>query len=208
MPESFAEYSDEELVAMVRESDMAAFREIYSRYYSALCRYVWYRLAPADMVEDLVQELFVRLWNHRKKLKVRHSFRSYIYRTGHNLVVDYFRKKKPVYTVANPDTFSGGPAFHETAAAERIDLIRAMSGLSDKLKTAVILYYFEGLTYREIAETCGVTVKAVEKRLHSAVRHLRRGMRSGSRAGRSLAEKPAEQPERNADDHDGAAARQ
>ncbi|MBN2414737.1 RNA polymerase sigma-70 factor [bacterium] len=168
---SIPETDDRILSIRIRESDQSAFKELYLRYYEAISRYVWYRLRSREQVEDLVQEVFTRLWSHRSRLRPDKSVKAYLYRTASNLIVDRYRKRGSetafLSEVKSPVTDDS----EETDI--RLSMEAAIACLPPKEKTVVMLSRYEGLKYQEIADICHISVKTVESRMTKAFRRLR-----------------------------------
>ena len=85
--------SDEQLVRNIFDNDEYAFKQLYFKYYELLYKFVWHRIHADDDAKDLLQTLFIRLWNNREKLDPNQSIKAYLYRIAANLLTDYFRQK-------------------------------------------------------------------------------------------------------------------
>ena len=82
---------DQKLLSCLKESDKNSFRELFSKYHQSLFNFVLYRLKDEVIADDIVQETFLRVWNHRNSIKQNQSFFSYIAKISNNLCMDYFR---------------------------------------------------------------------------------------------------------------------
>lgn len=168
---SLPETDDRILSIRIRESDQSAFKDLYLKYYEAISRYVWYRLHSREQVEDIVQEVFTRLWSHRSRLQPDKSVKAYLYRVASNLIVDRFRKK------GSETAFLAEVKSPVTDESERTDvrlsIEAAIDCLPPKEKMVIMLSRFEGLKYQEIADICNISVKTVESRMTKAFRRLR-----------------------------------
>ena len=69
---------DQKLLSCLKESDKDSFRELFSKYHQSLFNFVLYRLKDEVIADDIVQETFLRVWNHRNSIKPNQSFFSYI----------------------------------------------------------------------------------------------------------------------------------
>src|SRR3990172_2615638 len=138
-----ASQTDEELTILIRQSDLAAFKIIYYRYYEKLSRFVWLKTNNPDF-EDVVQEVFSRLWESRKKLVNIKSFQAYIYRITNNLIIDYYRKKS--HRFDHLTTTPEKPVqSNEENWDKHIDLESAIANLPDKVREVFILSRFQVL---------------------------------------------------------------
>ena len=164
--------TDEELAGAIKDSDFDAFKVLYYRYYERLCHFVWARTSRAELAEDVVQEIFTRLWQNRNRYTIRKSFKAYLYRMANNLIIDLHRKRKH-----ETDYLSQFESKQNLARNDHIDLSidveSAVNKLPEKLRSVFILSRFEDLKYTEIARVCGISIKAVESRIGRALRILR-----------------------------------
>lgn len=94
MPVRAENASDSDLVAAIRKSEAGAFKLLYFRYYEMLFTFLWRRTRERETAQDLVQELFARVWQQREKLAPAPSLKPYLYRIAHHLAIDHLRKKK------------------------------------------------------------------------------------------------------------------
>ncbi|MEM9664696.1 MAG: RNA polymerase sigma-70 factor [Bacteroidota bacterium] len=168
--------SDAALTQRLRASDEAAFEVLFRRHYDALYGFVARRL-PADHADtpaDVVQDLFLRLWQQRARLDPDQSVRAYLFQAASRLVIDRYRhravrqafqeaeQRKPSPTVAPVEHVDVEPAVWE-----------AINALPEPVRTVFILSRFDGLTYREMATLLGLSPKTIEARMSKALRLLR-----------------------------------
>ena len=168
----YTTYTDEDLAGAIKDSNLDAFRVLYYRYYDRLYHYVWARTSRAELAQDIVQEIFTRLWQNRKRYTIRKSLKAYIYRMANNLIIDLHRKKK------HESDYLSECDLKQTLARNNhidlsIDVESAINKLPEKLRTVFILSRFEDLKYTEIARVCRISIKAVESRIGRALRILR-----------------------------------
>ena len=96
-------HTDPELLKRVRASDADAFRALFERYQPIVFRQVMYQLGESDAAHDVVQETFVRIWDHRRSLQPELSFAAYALRISANLVRD--AGPVPLEAVPNPHQY-------------------------------------------------------------------------------------------------------
>lgn len=164
--------TDEELAGAIKDSDLDAFRVLYYRYYDRLCHFVWARTSRAELAEDVVQEIFTRLWQNRNRYTIHKSLKAYLYRMANNLIIDLHRKKKHESDYRS-ETDSKQTLARNDHLDLSIDVESAVDKLPEKLRTVFILSRFEDLKYTEIARVCRISIKAVESRIGRALRILR-----------------------------------
>src|SRR3990172_12206142 len=144
MPDYFV-LSDEELSRHLQMSDVLAFKELHTRYYKRLCFYIGTRVKSQTVIEDLVQDIFFKIWRKRKKLNIKTSFRSYIYQIANHRLIDYYRKNKRQFVgLSEIENIHQGTPHQSTEI--QIDLSEAIKILPEKLQTAFILSRFDGLS--------------------------------------------------------------
>jgi RNA polymerase sigma-70 factor, ECF subfamily len=163
--------TDQELAAAVRDSDRNAFKLLYHKYYKPLYLFLRHRTRSGDLAQDFVQELFTRIWAHRRNIDPSKSLKAYLYRIANNLVIDHFRKRKSDLSYrSNLDLSPSGKNAIET----QITIMTAIDHLPEKLKSVFTMSRFEGLTYQEIADICRISIKTVESRMSQALKRLRK----------------------------------
>ena len=165
--------SDIELARLIRASDHHAFQTVYNRYCEPLYHYLWSRLGESECARELLQEIFVRLWQSRERLKPTRSLKPYIYRIANNLIIDYYRRQKVRIQYRELEKNRTSEGSNEDPELKTLIKL-ALQTLPDKLRTVFILHHVKKYTYDEIAEMCQVSKKAVENRMKKAIIHLRK----------------------------------
>jgi RNA polymerase sigma-70 factor (ECF subfamily) len=169
-----ADTPDAELAEAVKASDHLAFKTLYYRYFEALFRFLWRQTNNEELSKDLLQEIFSRVWKNRGNLDSRQSLKAYLYRIGHNLVIDHRRQ-----SAHKPDYLADHPA-HEPAyvAEENFELHEqvqaAIHNLPEPIRLVFTMNRFDGAKYAEIAKTLNISVKTVEARMSKALAILRK----------------------------------
>lgn len=159
--------SDEDLLVSAGGGSTEAFAELVRRHHATAYRTAYRFLGDAEEARDMAQEAFLHLLRSCAGYTPRASFRSYLYRIVSNLCADYRRKLRPVAVADLPELPSesvdppGALAVGEREEAVR----RALGKLPARQRMAVILRYFEGLGYREMARALETSEKAVERLL-------------------------------------------
>jgi RNA polymerase sigma-70 factor (ECF subfamily) len=165
--------TDQDLVIAIKRHDEAAFKELYYRYFKHLIRFAWYRLHCPETSRDLVQEVFYKIWSKREQLDPSKSIKAYLYKILGNMIINHA-------ALSSSKTFSLDTIQEEAIMDDQndidvmIDIRSAIDNLPDKLRIVYTLSRIEGFKYEEIAEICGVSVKAVEKRMTQAFLRLRK----------------------------------
>jgi len=163
------------LAAIIK--DRKQFKALFEEYYNPLCNFVYRYVRNRDTCEDMVQSVFVRLWENRDSLHLTGSLRSYLYTATRNAALDYIRsqKRKDEYLEKNPVEDR-----HEDVADDeagrllfRSRLYKAIDELKPKTKKIFMLHKMEGLTYTEISEHLEIPKRTVEYNIYSALAQLK-----------------------------------
>ena len=168
-------YSDKELVQKIKESSDSAFKLLFTKYYSALINFCFYRIRNLEASKDLVQEIFTKLWISRNNLDPDKSVKSYLYKSILNQIIN-FKKHSSSKTLSLDESISIEENSNTSNLENQIDLFSCIEKLPEKLKTVFMLSRIEGFKYPEIAEICEISVKAVEKRMTKAFKILRKAL--------------------------------
>jgi len=171
--------SDAVLVVAVSRYQQAALAEAYRRHAGAVFALARRLLRDATLAEEVVQEVFLRLWNQPEKFDpARGSLRSYLLAQCHGRAVDLLRSESSRRQREERDvrrTAEGGYDLeHEVvdlAVAERVK--EALQVLPEGERQAIALAYFGGHTYREVADLLGEPEGTVKSRIRSGLKRMK-----------------------------------
>ena len=154
------------------------FKLRFNEHYPRLCNIAYGYVADMDDSEDIVQDLFVTVWNNGKDSLPEKEFAAYITTAVKNCCVSFLRKKCKS-TISIDDTPASGAdipddeAFDSEAKSPEELLNEALDVLPPKCREIFLLSRREGLKYREIASTLGLSEKTVENQMTKAIKLLR-----------------------------------
>ena len=149
------------------------FRELYDREYTPVYRAIRAVVLDPAAAEDLTQETFVRAYRARHRYKPTAPPGAWLRRIGVNLAISYLRRQKLARFL--PARLYVTPHQREYDQADATDVVtKALALLSPKLRAAVVLHYYEGLTREEIAAALGVPAGTVASRIAKAVAIMRK----------------------------------
>jgi len=166
------------------EGDLSAMEALVQRFYPRLHAFFHRMLAPAEVVDDLIHDTFVRLMEQVSRYQPSGRFSTYLFTIAANLLKDE-RKRATRRDCSlddfSPDTYylNDGACAEDTIAdaVERAGMARrvrfALAQLNHDLRVAVILRYYHEFTYEEIARVVGCPPGTAKSRVHHAVRQLR-----------------------------------
>lgn len=136
--------------------------------------YIFYKFGNEEKANDAVQEAFVKLWENCAKVAPSKA-KSYLYTVANNLYLNVIKAEKVRLKYADKSLKSTNesPEFIMEENQFRDKLDKALNSLPDNQRTTFLLNRIDGKKYAEIAELEGVSVKAIEKRMHLALKSLR-----------------------------------
>jgi RNA polymerase sigma-70 factor (ECF subfamily) len=162
----------------IREGDKSAFEAMFVAYYLKLRRFVIRFVQTQDAAEELVQDLFVDLWAKRETWEVRDSLRAYLYTAARNRALSQINKRNVEETWEDEELaqlVDPGRGPHEEL--DRQELIshvqKVIETLPARCRLILNLSRKDGLTYAEIAQVLGISIKTVETQMGRAFKMLR-----------------------------------
>lgn len=167
--------TDESLMLKYAQGDNAAFELLYARHKDSLYRYFLRQCHDAGLAQDLFQELWGRVIKAASNYKDSAKFTTWIYRIGHNLLVDQYRALKPVDVEEDMSQYGNddNPA-KETLRLQQADHLKyCMNKLPQVQLEAFLLKEESGLSAPAIADVVGASMEACKSRLRYAYERLR-----------------------------------
>lgn len=170
---------ESDIAGRIRKGDIGQFESLFRSSYASLVKYAGTLIRDQDTAEEIVQDLFVRLWQEKDKIKIESSLNGYLFRSVHNRCLHYIEHRKVVerhaeeMSAAIPDTTEDpSEILHYRELQARIAKI--LEKLPERCGTIFCLSRFEGLKYSEIAERLSVSVKTVEASMGRALKEFRK----------------------------------
>lgn len=192
------------LIERMIAGDEAAFDEVYRSYSEKLYRMAFFITGNKSDSEDILQDTFVQCFLHRQELKMADRFEPWIFQILTRRAWRTQKKKKGKQEVSfeaildheNPgfaerileDTKSNSVLGVLLAAEERQQIARAIAGLDIRYRTVLLLYYFNDMSMKEIAQTTRTLEGTVKSRLHKARNLLKKELlkQQDEKSGRSI----------------------
>jgi RNA polymerase sigma-70 factor (ECF subfamily) len=156
-------------------NDRQWFKTVFDENYIYIRNYIYYLSGDMVLAEDLVQDVFVQLWEHRARIR-HETTRAFLFTVARN---GYFKhRRRQTLDLRFKNLFfeqveNQSPEYLLEIREFDEKLQKAISSLPEKCRTIFLLNRIDGMTYREIAESTGVTQKAVEKQMTKAMALLR-----------------------------------
>ena len=180
--------SDEDVVDLVLSGDIGAFEVLVRRYDAMLRRYIRRLGVTPPRDEDVLQDVFLKAYTNLNGYNAHYAFSSWIYRIAHNETISYHRKKQVAYTFRNDQEeawfWDGVVSEHDaisaiiaeedewTATEARQWLTHTLQTIDIKYSEPLILHFFEGKQYGEIADILHIPVSTVGTRIRRAKEKL------------------------------------
>lgn len=146
----------EQLVLKAQKGDQGAFSAVYDLFVDPIFRYVYYRVGAGD-VEDVVENVFLKVWENLRQYRPKRSFSAWIFRIAHNLVVDYYRSGREREVLGlDPqipdDSRLHNPIKNTQNVLDNEVLRRAVAMLKKQYRDVVIYKFINEFSNEEIAE--------------------------------------------------------
>jgi RNA polymerase sigma-70 factor (ECF subfamily) len=176
----------------VRDGEAGAFEELVEKFQHRLVAVLHHLVGDAQEAEDLAQEVFLRIYRARKKYRARAKFSTWLFTIANHLALNSLRDRQRKRAVSLPASESGplGPRPAERLVRDRAErpsgplhrqelavvVRRALEGLNERQRAAILLHKFEDMNYAEIARVMGLTTKAVKSLLNRARTNLKQAL--------------------------------
>ena len=177
------ELTDSQLVEIVRNSDQERYGEIIERYQGKLFAYLYRLIGSYDEAQDLLQNVFIKVYRNLQSYDVNRKFSSWIYRIAHNEAVNYIKRKSLKRFIPWEDIAATKDKLEMVSLEERADkawlkkevkkeVNSAIDRLPFKYKQVLLLKYFSDNSYEEISEILGKPVNTVGTLISRAKKKL------------------------------------
>ena len=171
-----------ELLTRLKNGDMLAFDRVYELYSHKLFSFVSRILKNEAEADDIVQEVFVKIWESRDKLDDHKLLNSYIFTIAYNNSIDLIRKRisnnKYLEHLKNSSVINFTPTIISQIEFDELNnqAEKLIAKLPERQKQVFLLHKKEGLTYPEIAGQLGISKNTVENHMAKALKYLREHM--------------------------------
>ncbi len=172
---------DLQLITGLKDGDRAVFEHIFRKYYSELCRFSLRYLPDKLVAEEVIQDLFCKLWFRKSELVINTSLRNYLYKATVNFCLNYLHHQEMErryvgFVGFEMDEATGGSALDSDGELSGV-FEKALLRLPQKRREIFEMSRFEGMKYQEIADKLGVNIKTVETQMTRALDFMRRNLK-------------------------------
>jgi RNA polymerase sigma-70 factor (ECF subfamily) len=166
------------LTRRIREGDADAFEIVFRAHYAELCSFVRVHVQSAAIAEELVQDVLLRVWHGRAQLDPQQSLRQYLYRAARNHALNYLKRSRvedrslhDVTALPIPSLTITDEAVRTHELSEAIE--HAVAALPERCRLIFTMSRGNGMSYAEIADVLGISIKTVETQMGRALKALR-----------------------------------
>lgn len=169
----------DQLAMRIKLGDQQAFELLFRKLYVRLCKFSYKFLNDTEEAQEIVQEVFTKIWEGREDIDPEESLKSYLFKIVQNLSLNRLKRKKvesryiEIYKLVYNDNLEFSA--HESLLARELEEQIALSigHLPNECRKIFQLSRNEGLKYREIADVLHISIKTVETQMSKALRSLR-----------------------------------
>jgi len=171
-------YNEKDVLRRVADADREAFRLLYEHYFTVVQRYVGLFVPSKDNLEELTQDVFIKMWEKRERLATVDSFKDYLFIVSRNTVFNYFRSLKVRQQTKEleegMEATSAHQAEHDVLYKQYYHIAaEGMDKLTPRRREILKMRIEQGLSLDEIAAQLSITRAAVKKQLYEATAFVR-----------------------------------
>lgn len=154
--------------------DRQEFEKVFTKYYRELVVYLCFYLKEQSLAEDIVQDVFYKLWAKREKYRIETNIRTFLFRTARNAALNYLTREKKM-TVELSQQLENEIVFQEDMESVERDrkLYALIERLPEQRKRIFKMCFFKGLHYAEVAQKLNISVNTVKTQMGRALAELK-----------------------------------
>ncbi len=159
----------------------SGFEILFKKHYSVLCAYAYGFVADYSLSEDIIQEVFSKLWTDKQKITIDTSVKAYLYSAVRNVALNYLKHQKVIRQYEglnkNEDNYVEQSVDEQLIGEELSEKIQsAINKLPTERRKIFLMSRMDGLKYKEIAERLDISIKTVENQMGKALASLRKDL--------------------------------
>lgn len=162
---------------LIQSGDKEAFRLLYTKYFTPLCRFIYLYVRDEMEAEELATEVFLRVWEKREELDFSLSLKAYLFEAARNKAVNFIRdQKEKIPLDFLEETPDGGTSLEEELELKELRKLieEAVCRLPERCQTIFRKSREESKSHREIAEELNISTKTIEAQITIALKHIRK----------------------------------
>jgi RNA polymerase sigma-70 factor (ECF subfamily) len=170
---------ERQTITLLLQGDEATYERVYKQYFQSLYAYAYSIIEDVMQAEEIVQQLFLKIWEKKENIHIETSLQAYLYKSVYFQSLNYIKhlkvrnehQKHTVFQMKQSPAEQAGQQLDLKLLESRFR--KALSDLPEQCRTVFQLSRFEELKYREIAGRLGISEKTVEHHMGKALRVLR-----------------------------------
>lgn len=179
---------DNLLFLRVAKGNKSAFEELFHLYYSKLCLFAYDLCKDQKLAEDIVQDLFLIIWNEKGKIRIKTSVKSYFYQSVYNSILNHYKHEKiqekylknyledNTLRKTNNQSNNNYPLANLLQKELEEKIVEIIDSLPPQCRKAFTFSRFENLKYDEISKKMNISVNSVKTHMKSALQKLRNAL--------------------------------
>ena len=162
-------------IVAIRDGNTAVFKQVFDACYEGLCHYAFTVLRDADEAEDVVQGMFMKLWERREELNITSALRSYLFKSVYNQCLNQLehrsvKNKFQEYKLTQSEVSQPPEVFDDEVDTK---IKKAIEALPSQCRTIFIMSRYDEMRHAEIAEKLNISVNTIQNQICKALKILR-----------------------------------
>lgn len=173
--------NEQELLFKLKQGDQAAFDVLYQHYSLKIYQNILRLVKQDDLAEELLQDVFMRIWEKRETINIDTSFKSYLFRVAHNLVMDMFRRAafdknlRTHLSKFSTELYSNTEELTDLKDTQQL-IDKAIEALPPQRKKIYLLCKIEGKSYEEVSKLLNVSTSTISDHIVKATKSLKENL--------------------------------
>ncbi|MDR0836386.1 MAG: RNA polymerase sigma-70 factor [Tannerella sp.] len=171
------EQPDIQWIEKLKNDDYTCYNQLFMYYYPKLCEFVNNIVDNGDDAEDIVQELFIKLWDNRKKILFQTTVSGYLYRTAKNMALNFIRDESNRRTILEKkweeDRFLDESSYEDEDNEYENALEDCVEQLPTRCKEILMMHRVDGYKQKEIAEKLNISIQTIKNQIGNSLQRLR-----------------------------------
>lgn len=176
--DDLGKYSDQQLVALLRDGNTYAYTAIYERYKALLYKHAYNLLGDEVETEDVLHDVFLAIWDKREQLKASDTLSAYLYKAVRNRIFNLMAHREVIGRYADSIRAFAREGCNITDERVRekellVQIEREIANLPPKMREVFLMSREKELSYKEIGEQLNISEKTVRQQVYNAVKTLK-----------------------------------
>ncbi|MFY0605385.1 MAG: RNA polymerase sigma-70 factor [Cyclobacteriaceae bacterium] len=165
------------LFDLAKHGDIKAFEKLFKKHYADVVRFATSMVRDRTIGEEIGQEIFMYLWEKREQIHLKSSLKSYLFSSTKNKCINYFKlelpKQQALTDLVDIEDAHESPMTSDEHELMKLKVQNAIDTLPGKCRNIFVLSRYGGMTYQEIADDLGISIKTVENQISIALKKLK-----------------------------------